>query len=60
MSDPKIKPEEPEVLACQICMKEVPKDLSKSAEGVEYVYHFCGQECFEKWEKQEDDQKSSG
>ncbi|VAW85647.1 hypothetical protein MNBD_GAMMA18-376 [hydrothermal vent metagenome] len=59
MSDPKLKPEEPEVLACQICMKEVPKDLSKSAEGVEYVYHFCGQKCFEKWGKQESDQESS-
>ncbi|MCF6218300.1 MAG: DUF3330 domain-containing protein [Gammaproteobacteria bacterium] len=55
MSDPKLKPEEPEVLACKICMEEIPKDLAKREEGAEYVYHFCGQACFEKWGKQKPD-----
>ena len=52
MSDPKIKPVEPETLACEICLLEIPKDLEKSEEGVDYVYHFCGQDCFDEWNKQ--------
>lgn len=55
MSDPKLKPEEPETLACQICLTEIPKDLEKSEEGVDYVYHFCGQDCFDEWNKQKKD-----
>lgn len=42
-------PEEPEQLACEICLTEIPKNLGHSAEGEEYVHHFCGIECLEKW-----------
>jgi hypothetical protein len=35
-------------------MKEIPSDVAKSEEGTEYVYHFCGQECFEKWQRKGD------
>ncbi|MEW5755082.1 MAG: DUF3330 domain-containing protein [Pseudomonadota bacterium] len=52
MTDRKMKPEAPETIACDVCMKEIPKDLATSEEGVEYVYHFCGQECFDKWHRQ--------
>lgn len=41
---------EPETVACEICMKEIPKSVAHSAEGAEYVYHFCGADCFTKWQ----------
>lgn len=39
----------PETVACQICMKEIPKSVAESAEAVEYVYYFCGPECYTEW-----------
>jgi len=50
MSD-KITSKEPEHVSCDICMKEVPIDEANSFEAVDYVVHFCGLECFEKWKK---------
>ncbi len=40
------------LLTCSICMKEIPESVAHSAEGEDYVLHFCGATCFEKWEKQ--------
>jgi len=36
-------------VACDICLKEVPRSVASSQEGSEYVYYFCGEACFEKW-----------
>ena len=41
----------PETVACQICLKEIPKMATDSAEVVEYVYYFCGPECFAEWQR---------
>jgi hypothetical protein len=46
----KMTPKEPERVACEICMKEIPVDEANSVEGSDYVFHFCGLECFEKWQ----------
>ena len=43
--DPKVK--------CDICMKEIPQSEAKSAEATDYVMHFCGLECYAKWQAQE-------
>jgi hypothetical protein len=43
------KPELPEQIACEICMKEVPKTEALNAEGAEYVLYFCGLDCYTKW-----------
>lgn len=43
--------EECEMVSCQVCLTEVPKSVAKSYEGPDYVYHFCGHDCFEKWRK---------
>lgn len=46
------KPEEndPEKLvACNICMKEVPISEATVPEASDYFVHFCGLECFAKW-----------
>lgn len=56
MSD-KITPKEPEHVSCDICMKEVPIDEANSFEAVDYVIHFCGLECFEKWKQKNPSQQ---
>lgn len=43
--------QEPEHVSCDLCMKEIPIDEAKSFEAVDYVIHFCGLECFEKWKQ---------
>jgi hypothetical protein len=37
------------VVACEVCLKEIPKSVAQSHEGTEYVYHFCGAECYQEW-----------
>lgn len=46
------KPAEVERIACEICMKEVPITEAIVPEAVDYVMHFCGLECYEKWKNQ--------
>ncbi|TCV86718.1 DUF3330 domain-containing protein [Sulfurirhabdus autotrophica] len=41
-----------EVLSCEVCLIEVPADISASFEGPDYVHHFCGLDCLDKWRKQ--------
>ena len=53
----KIAPKEPEHISCDICMKEVPIDEANSFEAVDYVIHFCGLECFEKWKQKNQSQQ---
>lgn len=48
---------ESEKVACEICLKEVPKSESKNAEVQDYVFHFCGIECFDKWKHQSDNKE---
>ena len=56
----KMTPKEPEHVSCDICMKEVPIDEANSFEAVDYVVHFCGLECYEKWRsKKQSEQKSN-
>ncbi|MDD4928261.1 MAG: DUF3330 domain-containing protein [Gallionella sp.] len=43
-------PEE-ELVACDICRKEVPISAAKTPEAVDYVVHFCGLECYSTWQK---------
>ena len=46
------RPVEPDLVACEMCMKEVPASEAQCAEAAEYVLHFCGLECFAKWKAQ--------
>lgn len=43
------KPLKVERVACEVCMKEVPKSAAVVPEATDYVMHFCGLDCFEKW-----------
>lgn len=39
----------PEQVACEVCLKEIPKSEAVVAEATDYVLHFCGIECYAKW-----------
>ena len=43
---------EVERVACEICLKEVPTSEATVPEATDYVVHFCGLECYEKWKNQ--------
>lgn len=40
------------VLACDICLEEVPYDSAGLADVQDYVHHFCGLDCLEQWQRQ--------
>jgi hypothetical protein len=42
-------PEEEDYIACQVCLKEIPKSAAMSQEADDYTLHFCGIECYNKW-----------
>ena len=53
-------PKEEAPLSCSLCMKEMPHDLSHTLEGPDYVHHFCGLECYRKWQEQQAAQDAKG
>ena len=38
-----------ETLSCEVCLIEIPADLAKNFETPDYVHHFCGLDCLERW-----------
>lgn len=46
------KPVEVEQVACAICLNEVPITEATVPEATDYVMHFCGLACYEKWKNQ--------
>ena len=51
------KKEEEEQLACGICMKDISADNAETFEVDDYVHHFCGLDCYSKWQRQRDEKK---
>jgi hypothetical protein len=47
--EPRPKPEEPQTVACEVCLKEIPRSEALNAEAAEYVAHFCGLDCYRTW-----------
>ena len=45
------KPAAVECIVCDVCLKEVPITEAVVPEATDYVAHFCGLECYEKWKK---------
>ena len=41
-----------ELVQCDACLTQVPLSVAKSVEGLDYVHHFCGLDCLEKWLEQ--------
>jgi len=40
---------ENEQLECNVCLREIPRTVGNSVEGDEYVSHYCGLDCYQKW-----------
>lgn len=38
-------------LSCEECLSEIPASVAHSLEGPDYVHHFCGLECYERWQQ---------
>ena len=36
-------------IACGVCRHEVPVSEAISPEASDYVVHFCGVECYQRW-----------
>ena len=51
------KPVEDKMIACSVCMKEIPASEAMVDEAAEYVRYYCGLECFEKWKAQSEPPK---
>jgi YHS domain-containing protein len=41
------------VVACEVCLTEIPPSVATSHEGADYVHYFCGQHCYVQWKSQE-------
>ncbi|NOR43030.1 MAG: DUF3330 domain-containing protein [Gammaproteobacteria bacterium] len=46
-------------IACDVCMREIPVSEAKSEEAAEYVFYFCGPDCYEAWSSQAADNTES-
>jgi len=49
LKKPENQPEE--LVACKVCLKEIPRSVASSLEGSDYVLYFCGDTCFVEWQK---------
>lgn len=38
-------------LDCEVCMKEIPVSEDQSEEARDYIMHYCGIECYDRWRK---------
>lgn len=47
------QPVETETVACEVCLKQIPVSEAKNEEAQDYVVHFCGLDCHEKWKAQQ-------
>jgi hypothetical protein len=39
-------------IACDVCLREVPISEAVVPEAADYFAHFCGLECYQKWQNQ--------
>lgn len=42
-------PQKPGIVACEVCLKEIPESVAMNSEADDYTQHFCGIECYNKW-----------
>lgn len=47
------KSDEDVLVACEVCLSEIPASEAKNCEAVDYFIHFCGLECYEIWRARE-------
>lgn len=39
-----------ERVACEVCLKEIPRSEATVAEAADYVAYFCGLDCYDEWQ----------
>jgi hypothetical protein len=47
-------PKEPDNVACQVCLEEIPLSVAISHEADQYTQHFCGIECYSLWKEKKE------
>lgn len=47
-------PAEAALVACEVCLKEVPVSEATIAEATDYFTYFCGLACYERWKHRGD------
>jgi len=50
MSKEKEKKEQEPAIACEICLREIDHEEAETFEVDDYVHHFCGLDCYAKWQ----------
>ena len=45
------------IVACDVCLKEIPQSEAKVEEASDYVVYFCGLPCYEKWQQENNKNK---
>ncbi len=50
------KPVENGMVACEVCLKEIPVSEARSEEASDYVLYFCGIDCYQQWKQQTEDE----
>lgn len=43
----------PQQITCSVCHREIPSSAAFTPEGADYVGHFCGIECYERFASQQ-------
>jgi hypothetical protein len=56
----KVEPLQVEQIACEICLKEVPRSEAVVSEATDYVAYFCGLDCYGKWKDEGDKTADQG
>ncbi len=51
-------PTENELVECEICLKEIAAPGANNDEVEDYVYYFCGSDCYQKWQEQNKEEGS--
>lgn len=39
-------------VSCEVCLGDLPADAVNVTDAQDYVHHFCGLGCLERWRKQ--------
>jgi hypothetical protein len=43
------KPADVTLVSCEVCLQEIPRSEASVPEAVDYFVHFCGLDCYQKW-----------
>lgn len=42
-------PSEPDLIQCEVCLRDIPGSVAVTVEGSDYVHHYCGLDCLARW-----------